>query len=383
MDHTTQMQHLLGLSGVCATEDDSARMLDEALPVVAALACADSAAVVRRNGESAPFVTHHAGVVLDVAEVDVEALVTEVGTAENLRAVPAPEPWQRSGIMHVALHRLPGHHGVLVLGWTATEPVLPAGLGVAVASIDGGLARVGSGEDLRDLATRVDNAQHLAHMGDYDWHISSDTNRWSDELFRIYGHEPGAFNPSYERFLSLIHPDDRERITGVHQQAYATGEPYQMMERIVRPDGSVRYLSSNGQVVMDQHGTPVRMRGTCIDITEQVLAEREREQMGQRYRSLVETAPEAILLVDRSDQVIDANSRAHHLLGGDPAGRSVLDMLPDKSTGQGIEGRRLDDSVLVVDVSRTVVSPDDEDSWWPCSCATPRPAWPARRSRPG
>ena len=51
-------------------------------------------------------------------------------------------------------------------------------------------------------------------MGDYDWHIPTDTNRWSDQLYRIYGHEPQSFNASYERFLSLIHPDDRERITG-------------------------------------------------------------------------------------------------------------------------------------------------------------------------
>ena len=86
----------------------------------------------------------------------------------------------------------------------------------------------------------------------------------------------------------------------MHQQAYATGEPYQMIERIVRPDGSVRYLSSNGQVVMDEHGAPVRMRGTCIDITDRVLAEREREQMRTpATASLVEAAPDAILLARR------------------------------------------------------------------------------------
>ena len=79
--------------------------------------------------------------------------------------------------------------------------------------------------------------------------------------------------PNYEQFLSMVHPDDRERIRAIHQQAYATGEPYEMIERIVRPDGEVRYLSSNGQVVTDETGTPVRMRGTCIDITERVHAE--------------------------------------------------------------------------------------------------------------
>jgi PAS domain S-box-containing protein len=143
-------------------------------------------------------------------------------------------------------------------------------------------AQTAAEEALADLQTRVDRAQELANMGDYDWHIGSDTNRWSDQLFRIYGLEPGALNPSYERFLSFIHPDDRERIQAIHQAAYASGEPYQMIERIVRPDGEVRYLSSNGQVVTDANGTPIRMRGTCIDITDRVLAEQAREEHAAR-----------------------------------------------------------------------------------------------------
>jgi PAS domain S-box-containing protein len=130
-------------------------------------------------------------------------------------------------------------------------------------------------EALRDLQARVDNAQRLANMGDYDWHIASDTNTWSDQLFRIYGFEPGAFNPTYETFLSMIHPDDQDRVRQI--QAYASGEPYEMIERIVRPDGDVRYLSSNGQVLTDEHGNPLSFRGTCVDITDRVHAEEERE----------------------------------------------------------------------------------------------------------
>lgn len=135
---------------------------------------------------------------------------------------------------------------------------------------------------LNDLRLRVDNAQQLANMGDYDWHIPTDTNQWSDQLYRIYGYEPQSFNASYERFLSCLHPDDREHIMAIHQQALATGEPYHMTERIIRPDGELRYLASNGQVLFDESGAPVRMRGTCIDVTERVLAEREREEHAAR-----------------------------------------------------------------------------------------------------
>lgn len=135
---------------------------------------------------------------------------------------------------------------------------------------------------LNDLRLRVDSAQQLANMGDYDWHMPTNTNRWSDQLFRIYGHEPQSFSPTYEMFLSFLHPDDREHVQAVHQQALGTGEPYTMTERIVRPDGELRHLSSNGQVLFDESGTPVRMRGTCIDITDRVLAEQERETQAAR-----------------------------------------------------------------------------------------------------
>lgn len=126
---------------------------------------------------------------------------------------------------------------------------------------------------LSDLKARVAAAQGLANMGDYDWNIAANTNEWSDQLYRIYGLEPQSLDMNYEEFMSRIHPDDRERIAAVHAEAYASGDTYQMIERIVRPDGEVRYLSSNGEVIVDDEGKPVRMRGTCIDITDRVLAE--------------------------------------------------------------------------------------------------------------
>lgn len=160
--------------------------------------------------------------------------------------------------------------------------------------------------ELADLRSRVDNAQRLADMGDYDWHIESDTNTWSDQLYRIYGYEPGAIQASYDVFLQHIHPDDRDMVRSVHQHAYATGEPYEMVERIVRPDGEVRYLASNGQVVTDENGTPVRMRGTCIDITARVLAERAQEETAVHLAEAVQARRQAGELNDNVVQGLTA-----------------------------------------------------------------------------
>lgn len=172
------------------------------------------------------------------------------------------------------------------------------------AELERRLAEVTS--ELADLRSRVDNAQRLADMGDYDWHIETDTNTWSDQLFRIYGYEPGAIEPAYEVFMQHVHPEDRDTVRAVHQHAYATGEPYEMVERIVRPDGELRYLASNGQVVTDGNGSPVRFRGTCIDITDRVRAEQRHEQVAVRLAGAEQARRQAGELNDNVVQGLTA-----------------------------------------------------------------------------
>lgn len=184
--------------------------------------------------------------------------------------------------------------------------------------------RAGAAEELADLQTRVAAAQQIASMGDYDWHISTDTNTWSDNLYRIYGHEPRSFNASYERFLGHIHPDDREMVVETHRQAYATGEPYRMVERIVRADGETRYLATNGQVIMGPDGAPERMRGTCVDITERVLAQRAHERSAVRLAEAQERRRQAAELHDDVVQGLTAALYAMEL-GDAPRARQHLD----------------------------------------------------------
>ena len=349
-------EHLLALVRLGASATRPLDLVEAALPHLAQLAGADAALVVHRSGGGPVRVTGH-GTELPVEELPVEGGADgdqhhDVGGA--LSSILAPAPWRAQGIANVLVARLPGHLGVLVLA--GRDPAGPPDRRVldgAVSVVLGALARLEAEERLEDLVVRVDHAQHLAGMGDYDWHIPTDTNRWSDQLFRIYGYEPQSFHPSYEVFLGNIHPEDQERIRRIHERAYATGEPYQMIERIVRPDGAVRYLSSNGEVIMDATGTPVRMRGTCLDVTERVLAEQETERAAERFRGLVESSPDAILVLDSDRIILQANGRATALLGADPSGHALEEILPAETWpgGQGLTARSLDGDVLVLDVT--------------------------------
>ncbi len=149
---------------------------------------------------------------------------------------------------------------------------------------------------------RMVEAQRISGVGSYDFEIATNTNIWSDQLFRIYGREPQEFNASYELFLSLLHPDDRENVMAVHQHSLATLEPYEMQERIIWPDGQVRTLASWGEIVVDSEGRPARMVGICWDITERCAMEEQlvRQALHDRLTDL----PNRALLVDRLSRAL-------------------------------------------------------------------------------
>lgn len=159
-------------------------------------------------------------------------------------------------------------------------------MGAQDEELFGILAEARAAEDAhRDLQQRVDAAQQLADMGDYDWHIPSDTHTWSDGFYRIFGYEPGSRELSYAVYLEHCHPDERASIIELHERSRASGASFTLTHRIVRPDGEVRHLLCNGEMIPDQDGTTIGMRGTSVDITDRVLAEEDRERHAARLHA--------------------------------------------------------------------------------------------------
>ncbi len=353
MSTTLNVDTLKDLARVCAEETGRRVLLHKALPPLLELARARTAVVVRRDHDS-HTVPAEAGRVLDPGALGSMLEVVDEGAWSS---PPVPAAWSADGIVGVLARRLPGAPEVLVLALDATaDEVVGDHLAIGTALFIAAVGRRTAEEDLADLVARVGNAQQLAGMGDYDWDIATDTNRWSDQLYRIYGHEPQSFNASYERFLSLLHEDDRDPIMAIHQAALSSGEAYEMVERIVRPDGEMRYLASNGQVVMDESGKPARMRGTCIDITDRVLAEQERAGSAARFEALVEHSPDGILVLD-GRRIVQANQLAREVLGGDPVGHRIEEImvLSDPAARAvpaiGLDGRSLQLDVLTAALS--------------------------------
>ncbi len=160
-------------------------------------------------------------------------------------------------------------------------------------------------EALRASESRLEEAQRLGHLGSWNWDLATRTLSWSDELCRIYGVEPGSHRPSNEDFLSRLHPDDRDQYRDHVAKAMLDLKPYSHTIRILRPDGEVRTLFNQVEVLVDGQGRPAGMAGACLDITERKQAEQTQETL---YR-ISEAAQSAETLPDLFKKI-------HEIIGG-------------------------------------------------------------------
>lgn len=126
---------------------------------------------------------------------------------------------------------------------------------------------------LIESESRLAEAQRIGRMGNWVWEVESGELHWSDEIYRIFGREPGAFEPTYERFMETVHPDDVERVKTSEKEAFAKGAKHSIDHRIVLPDGSVRWVHEEAVATLDPAGAPLRLAGTVQDITERKQAE--------------------------------------------------------------------------------------------------------------
>lgn len=158
---------------------------------------------------------------------------------------------------------------------------------------------------LRLRETTLKKVQQIAHIGSWEANILTGQITWSEELYRIHGLDPKQPQPSYEENLARLHPDDLP----IHQeQIYEPvqkGKPFAADLRIIRSDGTVRFLETRGEPVFDENHQLIRYVGMTRDLTERKKAEEKLRQSEATNRALVQAIPDLLIRIHRDGTYLD------------------------------------------------------------------------------
>jgi len=218
----------------------------------------------------------------------------------------------------------------------------------------------------------LNRAQAVAHTGSWRLNVRTNELSWSDETFRMFG-VPPTKNLTYESFIDVVDPIDRERVDRSWKAALE-GAPYDIEYRVVA-DGITKWIHARSELEFDYAGNVLGGFGTVQDITDKKHAEEALRQSEERLRAIVDTAVDAIIVIDEGGFIVSVNPAAERIFGY-PAGGivgeniSILMTGPHRTAhdayisayrctgeariigiGREVEGRRKDGSTFAVDLA--------------------------------
>ncbi len=165
---------------------------------------------------------------------------------------------------------------------------IQAALKAISGTIGGAIARRRAEANATLLAKRLQEAQRLAHIGNWEHVHQHNIGYWSEEIYCILGLNSRQLNPSYDAFLDVIHPDDRTRVDEAYANHLRGHQPYNLVYRLQMPDGQIKYVRGQCESTYGADGTPLISQGTIQDITQQHVAELRRDQAETSLLQVVE-----------------------------------------------------------------------------------------------
>jgi len=175
---------------------------------------------------------------------------------------------------------------------------------------------------LRESESNLAAAQRITHLGSWELEINNvnDSNEnivwWSDEVFRIFGHEPRQFEVTSALVYQAVHPDDRSLVSSKFTEAVLDRRFLEFDARIVLPNGSERVLRTRAETVFNEtSGEPSRMLGTVQDVTERIRSEDALKKSEEQYRELFENANDLIYTHDLDGNFTSLNRAGERITG--------------------------------------------------------------------
>ena len=180
----------------------------------------------------------------------------------------------------------------------------------------------------RDLLKKnqiLNFGEQISKIGNWQWNLITNNVKWSKNLYRIFDHETSS-GITFDIYFEYVHIDDRPKVTAFIDKLFNNKSFEKIIHRIVLKDGTIRTVELSATVNADLSGELVEMLGTCQDIT----AQRSEEI---KFRGLLESAPNATLIINEDSIIQDINKQAEKLFGYKPqelVGQSVDMLVPSR-----------------------------------------------------
>jgi two-component system sensor kinase FixL len=199
------------------------------------------------------------------------------------------------------------------------------------------IAPMAPDEDGDGTPTIEELRQTLDDVGICIWSLDIPRGRVSvsPTCARLFGVPPERLT-TFAASQALVHPDDRQARADAIQRVLREGGSYEVDYRVLRPDGHLRWLRSRGRVSLDADGRPARHRGVILSIHEQKQAEADLRAREAHLRSILDTVPEAMVVIDEAGIITSFSTAAERLFGyaaAEAVGQNVRILMPEPMRG--------------------------------------------------
>ena len=166
-----------------------------------------------------------------------------------------------------------------------------------------------------EYKNQLETLQELAHIGLWEFDLTTKTLTWSNEIYNIFEMDNKTFIPTYEDFFKIVHPEDKELLENAYLNSLKTKERFKISHRLLMNDGRVKYVEESGNTLFDEKGNPLISRGTIQDITELSLAKIETQNEHNKLKAILENIPDLLWIKDANGVYITCNKRFEDLYG--------------------------------------------------------------------